>query len=376
MLCAVAFASSAYAGLDTVVFNATTNGVGDDPAGQGTNFTTSSPLFGIDQIQEAFGQNSGPIEPGDFMFADGGVADNGNNVMGDGGETIDYVRWQTTSPVILQGYSVALGSEGPSQGYNRGTQLFTFGVAGEQDDFFDDNAQNGWGSLNRTFPVAQIGKDFEIKLTRHNGSGPRLCEVDAIVPDAMSSIMSVDQNLFNAVTNGYGDEAAGLSYNFASSASIPGDTIEDVFGNNNGGIEPSSFIFSDAGTADNRDNTFDAGTETIDFISWSTASNVQIWGYQIEIAADGDTEYRGTELVRFYVEDTLVDVIDLNHYSGAVNRLFGAGQLSGNDFRIEITRTVANGGSRIFEVNAIVPEPLSLAMFGLAGLGFLTRRSR
>lgn len=357
--------------VDSVLWNATTNGAGDEPPGLSFNFSTSPPLFGTDQVQEAFGQNAGPIEPGTFLFSDTGTPDNGNQTLGDGGETVDSIGWNTTVPVVVNGYRVGLGAEGPP-GYNRGTQLFAFFSAGELDDFFDDNAQSG--TVDRYFSIPQVAGRFDINLTRQN-VGPRISEIDAIVPDAPPPQAFVDPILFNATTNGPGDEAPGLAFGFASSPSIPGDTIEDAFGNNDGGIEPTTFIFSDAGVGDNRNNTFDPGAETIDFISWKLTRAYELYGYQISVTSDGASEYRGAELLRFYVEDVLVDIIDLNNYDGSLNRIFPGGPVWGDDFRVELTRTVGNGGPRIVEIDAIVPEPASLAMLALGALGSVLRQS-
>ncbi|MBN1345833.1 MAG: PEP-CTERM sorting domain-containing protein [Phycisphaerae bacterium] len=372
---AIALGGSA---VDTLLFNATTNTGGDDPAGLGTNYASSPPLFGTDVIEDAFGNNDGPIEPTTFLFADAGTVDNGNSVIGDGGETVDWLSWNTTQLVVLDGYRVGLGSEGPPQGYNRGTELFSFGVAGEQDDFFDDNGQSGPGTpVARYFAIPQVGNSFAVNLTRTTTSGPRIDEIDAIVPEAPAPDVFTDPILFNATTLGAGDEAAGLALNFASSATIPGDTIEDAFGNQDGGIEPSSLIFSDAGAvADNRNNTFDVGVETIDWISWDTTRLVELHGYQLGLSPDGESDYRGTELVRFFVDDVLVDIIDFNHSSGTIDRIFAGGPVVGDSFRIELTRTIATGGSRVLEINAIIPEPGSLGLLGLAGVLGLVRRWR
>ncbi len=373
------FAAVAQAGtVDTVLFNATTNTGGDDPAGLGTGFASSPPLFGTDLVEDAFGNNDGPIEPSSFLFADGPTVDNGNNVMGDGGETVDWISWQTTQTVVLEGYRAGLGSEGPGQGFNRGTELFSFSVAGEQDDFFDDNAQNG--TVDRMFAIPQVGKAFGINLTRRTEGGPRIGEIDAIVPDAPAPDVFVDPILFNAITNGAGDEAPGLALNFASSALHPGETIEDAFGNQDGGVETHSVLFSDSGAvADNGNNTFDVGVETIDWLSWETTRPVELHGIQLDIMADtlGDTvlENRGTELVRFFVDEQLMDILDWNGSAAMIDRIFTGGPIVGSSFRLELTRTV-DTGPRIMEINAIIPEPGTLLLLAGGGLAWLKRRAR
>ncbi len=362
--------------LDTTLFNATTNTGGDDPAGLGTNYASSPPLFGTDVIQDAFGNNDGPVEPTTFLFADAGTPDNGNGVFEPSVETVDWISWQTTQNVVLDGYRVGLGSEGPGQGYNRGTELFTFQVNGEGDDFFDDNAVHG-GGVDRYFAVPQVGNSFAVNLTRTTSGGPRIDEIDAIVPEGLQAHHYLDTVFFNAATNGPEDEAPGYGVNFAASSSIPGDTIEDAFGNQNGGVESHSFLFADNGTPDNGNNTFDGGTETIDWLTWQTTKPVELHGFRIEVAPDiisGDPiEARGTELLRFFVGGTLVDTIDFNHSVAVVDRIFAGGPVTGDDFRIELTRST-DEGSRIMEIDAILPEPTTVALMGLAGVALLRRR--
>lgn len=378
VICVGVTASFAHAStLDEVLFNATTNTGGDDPAGLGTGFASSPPLGGTDLVEDAFGNNDGPIEGDTFLFADGPTVDNGNNVMGDGGETVDWMSWQTTQTVVLEGYRVGLGSEGAAHGYNRGTELFSFSVAGEQDDFFDDNGQTT-GPVDRMFAIPQVGTSFGINLTRRTEGGPRIGEIDAIVPDAPAPDVFVDPILFNATTLGAGDEAAGLAYDFASSALHPGETIEDAFGNQDGGVETHSVLFSDTGAvADNGNNTFDVGVETIDWLSWNTTRLVELHGIQLEVLPDtiGDTvlENRGTELIRFFVDDQLMDVIDWNGSAATIDRIFTGGPIVGSSFRLELTRTV-NTGSRIMEINAIIPEPGTLLLLTVGGLAWLGRR--
>lgn len=364
--------------VDPILLNATTNSGGDEAPGLGTNFSSSSQVLGTDDEEGAFGNNDGPVEPNTFIFGDGGVADNGNGFLGDGGETVDSLNWNTTGLVLLDGYRANISGDGG--GANRATELFSFSVAGEADDLFDNNA--GSGAVDRLFSVPQLGSAFGINTTRTVGSGPRINEIDAIVPDPIPANLQLDPILFNAVTNviGEGDEAPGLSTNFVTTAVIGSDNVEDAFGNNNGAVEPDTLIFADGGVADNGNNTLDAGQETIDSIIWQTTSPVAIGGYEITVGGDtsGPHAFRGTELVSFFVEGNLVDTIDLNGYRTAagsitIQRPFSAGVLAGNDFQIEFTRSTA-GGLRLFEVNAltaIVPEPSSFVLAGLAAMGLV-----
>jgi len=260
--------------------------------------------------------------------------------------------------------------------------LFGFSVAGEQDDLFDNNAFSG--VVDRVFAIPQLGAGFEINTTRTNGAGPRILEIDAIVPDPFPANSIVDPFLFNAVTNivGEGDEAPGLSTNFVTSLAFGGDNPEDAFGNNNGAIEPNTFLFADGGVADNGNNVFEVGPETVDSIAWDTTSPVLIRGYEIVFGGDsfGPHGFRGTELVNFLVEGVVVDTIDLNGYgagAAAIQRVFAGGSLTGDNFEVQFTRSTT-AGLRLFEINAIVPEPTSMALLliGTVGICLMPRRRR
>jgi len=370
-----------HAAVDTTLFNATTNTGGDDPAGQGTGFAATSSISG-DTVEDAFGNNDGGVEPNTFLFADGRTPDNGDATLGNGGETVDAITWQTTGVVIIDGYRLTGGPDGDGSG-NRGIQLAAFSVEGEQDDLFDRDA--GGSDVDRTFAIAQVGNDFQFQVTHNTSAGARVDEIEALVTDTSSA--AVNTTIFNATTNTGSDDPAGLSTGFSSSALIgPGETLEDAFGNTDGGVEGDTVLFQDGGTVDNGNNIFGDGGETVDFIEWSTTSKVQLDGYQVSLNGDGGVEDAGrsTELIRFYVEGALVDIFDANGHSGSFTRLFGAGALIGDDFRLELTRATsggANGGPRLVEIDAVnavaVPVPAALpAGLALMGLTILRRRRR
>lgn len=367
--------------VDPVLWNATTNAGGDDTPGLSFGFTASSALPG-DTVEDAFGNNDGSIEPSTFIFADAPTPDNGDGLFGTGGETTDSITWSTTSPVIVYGYRPFFQGDDPTS--NRDTRLARLVVEGEVDDLFDNNGFNG--STDRLFSIPQVGNSFEFGLTHASTPAARLLEVDAIVHSTSGAV--VDPDIWNATTNSGADQPAGLAYDFVASSVLGSDNVEDAFGNL-GAIETGSFLFGDIGTADNGDNLFGTGGESIDFIEWKTLNEVQFEGYQVSLAGDGFAEgaTRSTELMRLFVDGALVNSsqVDLNGHSGDFLILFTDGAVSGDEFRIEFTRTSGSlgAGPRILEIDAVnavvVPEPGSAflaAGAALAAVGAYARNHR
>ena len=181
--------------LDRLAFNANTNSpytgnAGDDEAPGSATGYTNTPGIGPDDVTEVFGNTNGPIEPGDFIFNDGGTPDNGNSIMGDGGEFVDFIAWSTPTPLTLAGFTMSLSGDGG--GTARATELVRFLVEGVQVDLFDNNAFGG--DLSRLFADgAVVGDDFRIEFTRTT-NGPRIFEIDAIlgvVPEPSSALLGL-----------------------------------------------------------------------------------------------------------------------------------------------------------------------------------------
>jgi hypothetical protein len=221
---------------------------------------------------------------------------------------------------------------------------------------------------------------------RNTSNGPRFVEADGYGTAGVITSTYLDRIAFNASSNtaytgqAGDDEAPGMAMSFTSSPLVAGgaDDVEGAFGNNNGPIEPNDTIFGDGGTPDNGNTTFGDGGEFVDFFDWDTATPITLAGFRISLSGDGLSPDRDTQLVRFLVEGVEVDLFDNNGFDGDVNRLFAGGPVTGNDFRIEFTRTTAAGG-RIFEIDAIlgvpIPEPSTITL-GLAAAAFAVRRRR
>lgn len=377
------------------------NSTGDDPPGytDNVNLFVNGNRFTLDTIWDAFGYRHGNYEPTTFIFLDNdaGTKDNGDNTIGNGGETVDRLNWELVDTDILStprrqlklisGYQVTLQSDGAANNFYRGTEMFKFMAEGEVDDVFDNNGASG--AVLRQF-IPQLSRSYEVDLTRTTALGSRLNEIDAVLPADLpyGTVLHVDKIIFNAASLGpedllTGNEGPGLATDFVTSSAQAGSKIEDAFGGAISTLEPTNFIFGDNpnGLSDDRDNLLEPGTETIDSVSWKTTEAISIWGYQLSLLPDLTPEgarlvNRGADLVAFYVENQLVDLIDFNAYNANLTRYL-AKKISGDEFRLEFTRRVGTSGIRLNEVNAIVPEIPSImtsSLFGSLGLVLLWRK--
>jgi cysteine-rich repeat protein len=166
-----------------LLWNAATNQPGTDEApGLGTSFTASSSVFDSDAPEDAFGNQDGPTEPDTFIFGDTGTVDDGNATLGDGGETVDFLEWQTTSSTTVLGYELVLTQLDP---FGRETELVRFLVDGVERDFFDNDSATGIdnSTINhvlRPFGQFVTGSTFRIEVTRGSALGPRITEINAL----------------------------------------------------------------------------------------------------------------------------------------------------------------------------------------------------
>lgn len=190
-LCAVMLAGPAQGAVivNETLFNAASNTGGDDPAGLSINFTSTTLFNGAEDIRSAFGKNGVGVNPGRVLFQDAQTADNGNFTMGDGGERVDFIQWQTTSTVNLAGYRIHIIGDGVVQGANRSAQLVRFSVDGVVKDFFD---LDGVGTaVTREFAGGVApGTTFRVEFTRSTTSGPRFAEIDAaLIPEPSAALL-------------------------------------------------------------------------------------------------------------------------------------------------------------------------------------------
>ena len=200
-------AASAVPFLDRLAFNDATNsltgrggaGKDDEGAGLGSGYTFSSAVLGgVDTVRDAFGGNHGAVEPESFIFGDGGAVNNGNLVLGDSGETVDFIQWHTAQPISLAGFRLALSGDGASP--NRDTALVRFFIEGVAVDLFDNNGFDG--DVSRLFAGGTvIGDDFRIEFTRTTSSGGRLFEIDAFTSVATGWLGTAGNNNWSSVGN-------------------------------------------------------------------------------------------------------------------------------------------------------------------------------
>jgi hypothetical protein len=180
--------------LDTTLFNWHLNTPGS-PAGEQdpgrTISISSSSVKAAYPLVDSFGACDGSVIPGRTLFEDGGVADNGNGVMGDGGETVDWIAWETDAPVSIAGYHVT-GSSDSETSRNRGTELVRFTVDGVVLDIWDNDAASGGQPWRIVSPEPFRGQSFKLEFTRSTTSGPRIYEIDAVyVPPPAGTVLTL-----------------------------------------------------------------------------------------------------------------------------------------------------------------------------------------
>jgi hypothetical protein len=152
-----------------------------NPLGKVDSVAASSRLAGVDDPLEAFGRPSGPIEGGTFLFGDGR------------GIVQETLTWTTSEPVTLTGLRVAGGAGGPQVQDGRrigaveiyadtnNNNVFDEAVLATASDF-PDPGDGGTGVADYMFPFVTASR-FELRLMSQDGNGPRVTEIDAIVPE-------------------------------------------------------------------------------------------------------------------------------------------------------------------------------------------------
>ena len=170
---------------DPTVFNFTGNVEDPNTQEQAPGFVhniTTSALQSGESADELFGGGTGGPEAGNIIFADGGTADNGNMILGDGDETVDWVHFEASTAVTLFGYQLLCAGDAWITGGPRATELVEFSVDGIVMDLFDADGVSG--PFSRMFANGPVtGFEFDLRLTRTQSTGPRLFELDSILED-------------------------------------------------------------------------------------------------------------------------------------------------------------------------------------------------
>ena len=182
--------------VDELIMNRSTNDVvnGDQPPGLvvGSSVVSSDVFNSAFAAVDAFGATDGYQEIGNVVFQDNHPADNGNSVLGDGGEWVDFIEWSTLTPVSIVGYEFGVdGNEEPKRTIER----VRFLVGGIVVDFFDADGEST--RFQRYFEGPDrfnemTGTDFRIEFTRTSIAGPRLNEINAlVVPEPRAAALAL-----------------------------------------------------------------------------------------------------------------------------------------------------------------------------------------
>jgi len=190
---------------------------------------------------------------------------------------------------------------------------------------------------------------------------------------------TVDEFLFNNVADG----GLVMTVNASSALGCCGgpDDPREAFGQASGPIEGGSFLFGDG---------LPAGTDNT--IEWFTSSAVQISGLRFQGGANGvgggdprrimqlafaaDVNNNGN----LFDDPVLFNDPDFGDTGdggpGVITYIFAGGPVSANHFGLLVESQEANGGPRIIEIDAVVPEPGSALACALGAVAIGLRRRR
>jgi hypothetical protein len=176
--------------VDKVLLNNTTNGVGDQLPGHVNSVVASSALnFGTpDDPKEAFGKETGPIEPGTFLFADTGHPTTGN-----------LLTFTTNTPVTLAGLEIDGGGGGGDDPRRIGAVSISADL--DNNGSFETllySSASFFQNLNNDlfFTGGSItASRFQVSFDGIDNDGPRIREIDAIVsipePTSLAALASM-----------------------------------------------------------------------------------------------------------------------------------------------------------------------------------------
>jgi hypothetical protein len=174
-----------------------------------------------------------------------------------------------------------------------------------------------------------------------------------------------------------------------------GSNVNNIFGGNNFngcGDSPTVTVFADfvAGQYGNPAGVLPVGT--IHWVEWNTAAPTWLGSFEVYAGADGGTNARSfnhltlmykmnpsDSWTTFYTGDLAVPYPVLDPASDLVISENLASSILGQYFRAEFTQATAimwAAGPRITELDGFAPEPATLALLGLGGLGLLLNRKR
>lgn len=291
---------------------------------------------------------------------------------------VNFTRSGTNAFNTLVMYNT---SDGGVEDANRGVQSFSLFADSDTNgsyetvlltnaDPVDDGAANYYVIPTNTFT------NFRAEFTPPGPSGSRIVELDATFDPLASNNQYRNRDLLNATTNvlAQGDERPGRVNSVIASSAVGGDTPVDAFGNNNGTVEPSTFIFSDVAEPQ------DIVPQTLDF---TTNGPVTLTGIALSTGADtGEDGYRGTSLFRFFADvnnngfgDDLPLISANPTDDNQFDFLYFTSSVTASSFRAEFTASSV-GGPRVLEIDALVPEPDAIALLMIGGAGLLRRRRR
>jgi hypothetical protein len=342
---------------------------------------TNNNLPNSDAVYNIFGANNPHVEPTDgAIFVDTGFG------------FVDFNRSGANASAAVNTITLYTVGDGNVEDGNRGTRFFNLFADNDNDGFAEvglvslvnpvDNATANTYVVPRT--TAGV---FRAEFIPPTASGSRVIEMDATFDaGATEPVRFLNRRTLNASTNGAaGDEPAGLvtSVTASSALDVGGgpDDPREALGQAGGPVEPGSFLFADntGGAGVNNTLTFNTGSPlTLAGLKVQGGANGASVGDPrrislLELRADTDGDGDFTDEVALFSDADFADTGD----AGPGFEQYTFADTTASAFQLTV-QNQEGLGARLLEIDAIlgIPEPGTLSLMALGGLGLLSRRRR